>query len=69
MLRVFRAKYFWLSAGLAATFVGCAKEPAPAPPVAVEEEVVVEEINAAADSSAEVTDAMSALGESDRAAA
>lgn len=54
-----------------ATFLGCSKEPAPAPPAVVEEEVVEEvEVPAVetADSS-DVTEAMAGLSEADRIAA
>ena len=53
---------------LGAGFVGCSKEQAPAPPAVVEEEVV-EEVAVPEVSPADVTDAMAALSETDRAAA
>jgi YHS domain-containing protein len=53
---------------LAATLVGCSKEQAPAPPAVVEEEVV-EQVEVPELSPSDVTDAMAALSETDRAAA
>ena len=56
-------------AAFGAALVGCSKESAPAPPAVVEEKVVVEEVEVPDASPADVTEAMAALSETDRAAA
>jgi hypothetical protein len=55
-------------AALAVVLFGCSKEQTPAPPVAVEEEVV-EEVAVPEVSPADLTEAMAGLSETDRAAA
>ena len=56
-------------AAFGAALVGCSKESAPAPPAVVEEKVVIEEVEVPDASPADVTEAMAALSETDRAAA
>jgi YHS domain-containing protein len=68
MLKTYHVLSLFGLVAVAAALVGCSKEQAAAPPVAVEEEVI-EEVAIPEVSPADVTDAMAGLSETDRAAA
>jgi hypothetical protein len=69
MLKFYQLLWLFGLAILAAAHVGCSKEPASAPPVVVEEEVVEEVDVPTLTTDADVTEAMAALSDADRAAA
>ena len=68
MLKTYQMLSLFVFAALGAALVGCSKEPAAAPSAVVEEEVV-EEVEVPELSPSDVTEAMAALSETDRAAA